>query len=336
MCDIVRDDARNRGSWSGAREFVLAQKRGIAHDVAEFRLLPCDAQALPDFLPGQHVIVSMPGGAARRAYSLTGPNREPAHLSIAVRRVRDGDGPAGVMSNALHELAEGARVLLSAPAGVFTPPLRTARPVILMASGIGITPFHGYLEALAQDAGPAPSVLLVHACRDGSSHPYGAELKRLAQRIGSVCTLTVYAEPASDDAPGRDYQQRGRLDFAWLPPATVAARPLVYLCGSPGFLAFCTDALAARGIPRFDIFSETFTSENACRPPWRPSRSRSRQSRAASPGTPRPAPCSTPPSAPACPCRAGAASANARAAPCTSFPGRWPTSLTSMVPRTPA
>ncbi|KDC37916.1 molybdopterin-dependent oxidoreductase [Bordetella bronchiseptica] len=261
VCDIVRDDARNRGSWSGAREFVLARKRGIAHDVAEFRLLACDAQALPDFLPGQHVIVSMPGGAVRRAYSLTGPNRQPAHLSIAVRRVRDGDGPAGLMSNALHALEEGARVLLSAPAGVFTPPLRTARPVILMASGIGITPFHGYLEALAQDAGPAPSVLLVHACRDGSSHPYGAELKRLAQRIGSVRTLTVYAEPASHDVPGRDYQQRGRLDFAWLSPETVAARPLVYLCGSPGFLALCTDALAARGIPRFDIFSETFTSE---------------------------------------------------------------------------
>jgi len=71
----------------------------------------------------------------------------------------------------------------------------------------------------------------------------------------------VYAEPASHDVPGRDYQQRGRLDFAWLSPETVAARPLVYLCGSPGFLALCTDALAARGIPRFDIFSETFTSE---------------------------------------------------------------------------
>src|SRR5690606_12258756 len=59
----------------------------------------------------------------------------------------------------------------------------------------------------------------------------------------------------------RDYHQSGRLDFEWLSPAVVAERPLVYLCGSPGFLTHCTDELVARGIPRFDIFAETFNSE---------------------------------------------------------------------------
>lgn len=261
VCDIIRDDARNTGSWSGVREFRLTRKRIIAHDVAELRLAPCDGEALPDFLPGQHVTVSIPDRQVRRAYSLTGPNRAPTYLSIAVRRVRGEDVPDGVMSHALHGLREGARVMLSPPAGVFTPALHTRRPVILMASGIGITPFHGYLEALAQSVDAAPSVLLIHVCRDGLSHPYGPQLTRLASRIGSVRMLTVYAAPTGNDKLGRDYHQSGRLDFEWLSPAVAAEQPLVYLCGSPGFLTHCTDELVARGIPRFDIFAETFNSE---------------------------------------------------------------------------
>src|SRR5690606_38927345 len=130
---------------------------------------------------------------------------------------------------------------------VFTPALHTRRPVILMASGIGITPFHGYLEALAQSVDAAPSVLLIHVCRDGLSHPYGSQLTRLASRIGSVRMLTVYAVPTGNDKLGRDYHQSGRLDFEWLSPAVAAEQPLVYLCGSPGFLTHCTDELVARG-----------------------------------------------------------------------------------------
>src|SRR5690606_19785627 len=113
VCDIVRDDSRNVGRWHGERKFLITQKRTIAHDVAEFRLVPCDGKTLADFLPGQHVIVSIPGSSIRRAYSLTGPNRTPSFLSIAVRRVRGRQGPDGIMSTALHELGEGAQVMLS-------------------------------------------------------------------------------------------------------------------------------------------------------------------------------------------------------------------------------
>ncbi|PJX21055.1 molybdopterin oxidoreductase [Advenella sp. S44] len=270
VCDIVRDDSRNVGRWHGERKFLITQKRTIAHDVAEFRLVPCDGKTLADFLPGQHVIVSIPGSSIRRAYSLTGPNRTPSFLSIAVRRVRGRQGPDGIMSTALHELGEGAQVMLSPPAGVFTLPLRTRRPVVLMASGIGITPFQGYLEALKQCVDSTPTIQLVHVCRDGTSHPYGPELARLAHLIGSVRLLTVYAKPGCDDVQGRDYHQGGHLDFEWLDPVLVAGNPLIFLCGSPAFLTQCTEELVRRGIPRFDIFSETFSSETRVPPALAP------------------------------------------------------------------
>lgn len=269
-CRIEREHRHPVDGWAGERAFHITRKRILSQDVAEFRLSPCDGQPLADFLPGQHVIVSLPGTGLRRAYSLTGPDRAPPYFSIAVRRVCGGPGPDGQVSTALHQLEEGARLLLSTPAGVFTPPLDTRRPVILMASGIGITPFRGYLKALAHRDVAPPSVWLVHACRDGAAHPYGADLVRLAARVGTVRLHTVYSHPAEGDVLGRDFHHSGQLAFDWLAPALVAQRPLVYLCGSDGFLDHCRQALAARGIPGFDIFTETFHSETRVPPTLQP------------------------------------------------------------------
>lgn len=260
VCEVELDVARNRGGWTGERAFYVSRKRVLAEAVSEFELRPCDGDALPDFLPGQHVIVSLPGAGVRRAYSLTGPPLMPSYFSIAVRRVGRGLGPDGQMSTALHKLKEGTSVLVSAPEGVFTPPLDTQRPVVLMASGIGITPFRGYLKALVHRGGESPSVWLVHACRNGATHPYGSDLVELARRLGTVHLHTVYSDPGDGDVFGRDYQHSGKLDFEWVTPQLTAARPLVYLCGSSGFLAHCREELVARGIPGFDIFTETFHS----------------------------------------------------------------------------
>ena len=43
----------------------------------------------------------------------------------------------------------------------------------------------------------------------------------------------------------------------------LARRPLVYICGSPDFVAAQIEAAAVLGIPRFDIFAESFVSPPA-------------------------------------------------------------------------
>jgi anaerobic selenocysteine-containing dehydrogenase/ferredoxin len=63
----------------------------------------------------------------------------------------------------------------------------------------------------------------------------------------------------SDDRPGEDFDVAGHLDPAVLKPL-LPERPLAYLCGSPGFTKAMTDRLIALGLPRFDIFTEVFTS----------------------------------------------------------------------------
>ena len=250
ICRIEADAAANRGDWVGTRAFRLARKSRVTHDIAQFDLEPEDGQPLPDFLPGQHVMVSTPELDVRRAYSLTGPCVAPGTFSIAVRRDITTGQPDGRMSTYLHGLPVGATLYLTKPSGVFTMPTETERPLVLLAGGIGVTPFLGYLRALLQrrQAGhETPRVVLIMSCRQGDNHPFQQELEALAVAIGTV-TVACVVGPA---IPSFDFMS---LKFK-------ARKPLAYLCGSPGFLQALRAAVRDQGIPDFDIFDETFSAE---------------------------------------------------------------------------
>lgn len=263
VCDIRRDNAASRGLWSGRRRFVVAERRVEAANAVALTFTPQDGGTLPDFLPGQHVITSLPGSREARAYSLTGSGDKPGALSIAVRGrffddQRDG-GASFFMPDRLHRLDVGDEVLLEPPRGIFTPPLRGSRPLIFLAAGIGITPFISHLETLQ---GVAPhervsEILLLHGCRNSREHPFARRLAELEAQTPELRRVTFYSAPRAQDPTGLGPIFTGHLDPALAGPL-LARRPLVYVCGSPGFVAAMVDRLVALGVPRFDIFAESF------------------------------------------------------------------------------
>jgi anaerobic selenocysteine-containing dehydrogenase/ferredoxin-NADP reductase len=261
LCRIANEVDLNRGRWQGQREFTVTARVMEADDIVALTFAPTDGGTLPDFLPGQHVILAQPGSALQRAYSLTGANRSPQHLSIGVRLARTSNRPDGAMSTRVHALGVGDRVLLTAPSGVFTMPTTTHRPLVLMGSGIGITPFIAYLEALAQSPLPTPDVLLINICRNGKTHPFKQRLATLVRHLPTVRIVTVYWDAGADDRIGIDYHYSAGPDFDWVGAEIVEKRALAYLCGSPSFLEDARAGLVGRGIPSFDIFSETFSTE---------------------------------------------------------------------------
>lgn len=259
-CDIRPDPAANRGRWTGRRAFVLSALRHEAEDVVAIDLVPRDGGALPDFLPGQHVELSLPGAETARSYSLTGAGDSPSSLSLGIRRQPAADGEPS-LSERVHRLREGEEVLLTIPAGIFNPPLAGMRPLVFLAAGIGITPFLSHLETLAQRSGRVrpPSVTLLYGCRHGGLHPYAARLAALRAELPELQIVTSYSAPRPEDRPAIDYDRRGRIDIAVLEPM-LDRRPLVYLCGSAEFVAETKAALVRLGVFPFDIFAESFVS----------------------------------------------------------------------------
>lgn len=265
VCDIRRDGVASRGLWSGQRRFVVGERRAEAGNVIALSLLPLDGGPLPDFLPGQHVMTALSGAAEARAYSLTGSGNLPQTLSIAVKgrflnEARSGDAPF-FMPDRLHGLAVGDQVLLELPGGIFTPPLKGSRPLVFLAAGIGITPFISHLETLQQVAQQdrVAEILLLHGCRSSREHPFARRLAELEACTPELTRMTFYSAPLAQDPVASHSLRKGRLDLEQVKPL-LARRPLVYICGSPDFVAAQIEAVTALGVPRFDIFAESFVS----------------------------------------------------------------------------
>ncbi len=103
-----------------------------------------DGQSLPEFSAGSHVVVHMPGEdkTYRNAYSLIGDPADTSRYRIAVRLQPRSRGGSQYMHG---EVREGDRLLLAPPANLFLPSWK-ARHHVLVAGGIGITPFLSYLH----------------------------------------------------------------------------------------------------------------------------------------------------------------------------------------------
>ncbi|MEU8465712.1 molybdopterin-dependent oxidoreductase [Streptomyces sp. NPDC029003] len=251
------------GAWTGTRPFTVTALDEVSPAVRAVRLEPCDGGPLPDHRPGQHVTVraGSPDGspqdaAGARSYSLTGPAVEPGRTGyrFAVRHV-----PGGSFSTLVHErLRVGDRLHLGTPSGVFAVPTHTDRPVVLLAGGIGVTPFLGYLETLARTGGTVPEVVLHHGNANSADHPFRERLRELAARIPALRVIDHYTDPAGQDLAGRDHDRTGRITAADIDVGLIERRARFYLCGPEPMLRSLTDGLGERGVPRFEIFSEKF------------------------------------------------------------------------------
>lgn len=247
--------------WSGQREFVVTAATEETAEVVALEMRPTGGSSLPDFRPGQHLTLAClpyPGEVAGvvRSYSLTGAASDDQRsiYRIAVRHV-----PGGSLSTFVHQrLRPGSRVLVTAPNGLFAIPTHLQLPVVLLAAGIGITPFLSYLETLARTGGTVPEVVLHHGARNSATHVFADRIRALQDELPNLRVITHYSRPTATDVLGRDYTLSGRLGAEHIDLELIEHRARFYLCGPEAMLHDLTGGLIARGVPRFDIFAEKF------------------------------------------------------------------------------
>lgn len=132
---------------SGRLRLAVTGIRQLTPRVRAYELRAQDGADLPPFSAGAHVAVPvrLPNGSlVTRQYSLTGDPRRRDRYEIAVQREDAGHGG----SAAIHATWQiGTRLALEPPANLF--PLHDdARPAVLIAGGIGITPIKAMAHAL--------------------------------------------------------------------------------------------------------------------------------------------------------------------------------------------
>lgn len=212
--------------------------RELTPAVREFTFEAANGGELPLFSAGSHVVVHMPLGerTLRNAYSLASDPAAPACYRIAVRLQEKSRGGSRYMH---EQVAVGTPLQISMPHNLF-PVHSQARHHVLVAGGIGITPFMAYVEELlARDA----SFELHYACRGSLTDAYRDELQaRLGDRFH------VY-----DSTAGQ------RLDLA----DVLRNKPLgshVYACGPQNLLDALRAQAAACGWPSGRVHWEAFAA----------------------------------------------------------------------------
>ncbi|RYH62968.1 MAG: 2Fe-2S iron-sulfur cluster binding domain-containing protein [Alcaligenaceae bacterium] len=259
-CDVRPEPM---AAWVGSAPFVVAAAHSESDEVLALTLEPADRRPLPDFLPGQHITVSHTlvedDAAVSRSYSLTGPAGvgDRQAYTVAVRHVMGGQ-----FSSFIHQqLRTGTTVSVSAPSGIFVIPTKIDQPVVLVAAGIGITPFLSYLETLAAPHSfAAPEVVLHYGSRNREHHVFADRIRWLQQRIPTLQVIDHYSRPIASEKEGEHYAIRGRVRAEHIDPDLIRRRARFYFCGPEEMLQGLIDGLMERGVPKFDIFAEKFHS----------------------------------------------------------------------------
>ena len=161
----------------------------------------------------------------------------------------------GEGSARLAALAPGTRVLLEGPYGRLHAGVRTRRKVLLMGSGIGITPLRSLLEELDQAPG---DVTVIHRVRSLQDAVLRSELESLAAQRGARFLLVE----------GRRVEHRE----SWLPAQAAHLGDVeallqvvpdlsehdVYVCGSDGWMTAVRQTALDAGVPAGAIHLERF------------------------------------------------------------------------------
>ncbi|MFC3609474.1 PDR/VanB family oxidoreductase [Stutzerimonas tarimensis] len=215
----------------------VAALRELTPVIREFSLEPLQGE-LPGFSAGSHVVVQMPAGerTLRNAYSLPCDPADNHCYRIAVRLQPESRGGSRFM----HEQVKvGDELRISTPHNLF-PISSQARHHLLVAGGIGITPFIGYIAELRARG---ETFELHYAFRGGLTDAYLAELReRLGERLKSY-----------DSLAGE------RLDLAVL----LQGQPIgthLYACGPENLLVALREQACALGWPDSRVHWEAFAA----------------------------------------------------------------------------
>ena len=215
----------------------VAKIAQVADKVKRFRFERADGQPMPIFSGGAHVIVSMRDGDVlrRNPYSLMSSPADTGGYEISVLRVENSRGGSAF----LHEkLKEGDSLTLSQPVNLF-PYDQRGRKHVMMAGGIGVTPFMAMMDQMEREG---RAFELHYAVR---TRTHGAYWKDLQSRYGAH-RVKVYCDAENLFIP---------VD------AIVENQPLgthLYVCGPAGMINGVLGKARAPGWPKQNLHSEEF------------------------------------------------------------------------------
>ncbi len=212
--------------------------------IKRFRFVARDGSPLPAFSGGAHTVVEMDDHGTRRLnpYSLMSDPQDMSGYEISVRR--DDQGRGGSLYMHRH-IRPGMEMVISHPVNLF-PLDNRAKKHLMIAGGIGITPFLAQVSQVAHFGGKFE----LH---------YSARSKSL----GAYMDRLTAAHPNSVHCYFDDQKQV--IDLA----SILSMQPIgthLYVCGPKGMINWVLGTAETMGWPKLALHHEEFLAPGTGKP----------------------------------------------------------------------
>lgn len=230
-------------------DLKLAESRMLAPNVRELTFERADG-AVFEFEAGQWVslVLPMPSGEGRRAYSIASPPDGTPKLSIAVTKVEGGPG-----STYLHDLPVGEVLRAIGPQGFFT--RARGLPSLFVGTGTGVTPLRSMiLDAIAK--GDDAKMTLVYGVRTPEDRLYADEFDALAAKHPDQFQVHYSLSRAGPEWTGRRGYVQTHVEELY---RALPAGAHVYVCGLERMVGTVRDLLRKQmGVERKQVHTERY------------------------------------------------------------------------------
>jgi CDP-4-dehydro-6-deoxyglucose reductase len=207
------------------------------------------------FEAGQWVnlVLPLPSGEVRRAYSIASPPDGSPRFEIAVTRVQSGPG-----STYLHALEPGVVLPTVGPQGFFTRPLENAPPALFVGTGTGVAPLRSMLRTAIARGHTAP-VCILFGVRSQEDILYRDELDRIAPEHSGVAIEVTLSRPDDSWKGRRGYVQLHVRELYERLASGSSVPPHVFVCGLERMVGAVREILRKEmGLPRTSVHSERY------------------------------------------------------------------------------
>jgi len=229
--------------------------------IRSFALKPLDGSPALNYEAGQFLTVrATPNGLNKALVRTYTASSAPSDLAYRISVKRE---PGGVVSNHLHDtLKLGDIIEAKAPKGAFFIDANEARPAVLIAGGVGITPMISMARHVlheGQRTRHMRPLTIFHSAQSTEQRDFAQEFRDLEQHSqGGIRYFSFVTNPTPKEKLGVDFDGIGYITADALQKALPLADNEFFLCGLPPFMQALYDTLRGLGVRDIRIFAESF------------------------------------------------------------------------------
>lgn len=226
----------------GEKEMKIIERKEIAQDTYEIKLAINPREPF-NYKAGQYAVLRIDhkvndGRGPTRSFSLSSSPNNKEFISTCFRLPDTHSDFKDYIMNCQFE----TKIFVRGPLGKFLLPEYTNEPIVMIAGGVGITPFISMLRYLTEEKSDQ-EVLILYTDKSEERMAYFDELTKLEEENENFKFI----------------HRLKRVDKEFIKDNCNLRESLFYLCGTPGMVKGVKDILEDLKVPEEQIFFENFS-----------------------------------------------------------------------------